>query len=90
MEHCWRVLERHWNGALLTDEEAVSNRTKSMRWNGIAPNVKLQKKEYAQHIRLTKKELQQYAKRLKRTKNIEPRHLKIKPESWNLILDHKP
>jgi hypothetical protein len=51
-----------------------------MRWNGIVPKVKLQKKEYAQHIRLTKKELQQYAKRLERTKNIEPWHLKIKPE----------
>jgi hypothetical protein len=47
---------------------------------GSPPDVKLQKKEYAQHIRLTKKELQQYAKRFERTKNIEPRHPKIKPE----------
>jgi hypothetical protein len=51
-----------------------------MRWNGIASQCQPTKKEYAQHTRLTKKELQQYAKRFERTKNIEPCHLKIKPE----------
>jgi len=35
VEHCWGVLERHWNGALLTDIEAVREWTKSMRWDGM-------------------------------------------------------
>ncbi|MDR2757164.1 MAG: hypothetical protein LBC20_15815 [Planctomycetaceae bacterium] len=54
------------------------DKVNAMEWD--RPQGQPTKEEYAQHIRLTKKELQQYAKRLERTKNIEPRHLKIKPE----------
>ena len=39
VEHCWGVLERHWNGALLSSAEVVCEWTKTMRWAGIAPNV---------------------------------------------------
>ena len=39
IEHCWGVLERHWNGTLLTDWETVRRWTRSMRWDGLEPNV---------------------------------------------------
>jgi transposase len=80
VEHFWGVLERHWNGALLTDFETVKEWTKSMRWAGIAPNVYSLDKEYKQGVKLTKKELELYEKRLKRTEGIEKWSVSIEPK----------
>jgi len=79
VEHCWGVLENHWNGALLTDIDAVREWTKTMRWDGIAPNVYFLNKEYERGMKLTAKELRPYSLRLKRTPLIERWSLVIKP-----------
>ena len=79
VEHCWGVLERHWNGALLTDFEAVREWTKTMRWDGITPNVYFLDREYTRGVKLTKRELKPYSQRLIRTPNIEKWSMMVMP-----------
>jgi hypothetical protein len=79
VEHCWGVLERHWNGALLTDWKTVREWTKSMRWAGIAPNVYMRDREYHSGAKLNAKEMKPYAMRLLRTPLIERWSLVIQP-----------
>jgi len=79
VEHCWGVLENHWNGALLTDTNIVREWTKTMCWDGKAPNVYFLDKEYKRGIKLTARELSPYSLRLKRTPLIERWSLFIKP-----------
>jgi hypothetical protein len=79
VEHCWGVLERHWNGALLTDWETVREWTKSMRWAGIAPNVYFVDKTYKRGAKLTKRELKPYSQRLLRAPLIGQWSVKIQP-----------
>ena len=38
------MLERYWNGALLTDPPTALHRIKTMTWKGIAPLVRLTRK----------------------------------------------
>jgi hypothetical protein len=80
VEHFWGVLERHWNGTLLTDFNTVQEWTKTMRWAEIAPNVYSLDKNYERGVKLTKKELEPYEKRLKRTKGIE---------KWSVVIEPK-
>jgi len=78
VEHCWGVLEQHWNGALLTDWETVCEWTKSMRWAGIAPNVYFLDKTYERGAKLSKRELKPYSQRLRRTPHIK---------KWSVIIE---
>jgi len=79
VEHCWGVLECHWSGALLTDLEAVREWTKTMRWDGVAPNVYFLDREYHRGAKLTSSELKSYEKRLIRTPLIDRWSLFIEP-----------
>ena len=79
VEHCWGVLESHWSGALLTDWQAVREWTKSMRWDGIAPNVYVLDREYHTGAKLTAQEMKSYALRLHRNPTIERWSLVIQP-----------
>ena len=47
VERCWGVLEKHWNGALLTDVAAALGRAATMTWRGGEPLVRLVRKAYA-------------------------------------------
>jgi hypothetical protein len=79
VEHCWGVLESHWSGALLTDLAVVREWTKTMRWDGIVPNVYFLNKEYERGVRLTAQELRPYSDRLIRTPLIDRWSLFINP-----------
>ena len=79
VEHCWGVLESHWSGALLTGLDAVREWTKTMRWDGIAPNVYFLDREYHRGVKLTAREMKPYSKRLLRTPSIERWSLVIQP-----------
>jgi hypothetical protein len=79
VEHCWGVLESHWSGALLTDLDAVREWTKTMRWNGIAPNVYFLDREYHRGVKLSKREMKTYSMRLFRTPLIERWSVFIQP-----------
>ena len=80
VEHCWGVLESHWSGALLANLEAVREWTKTMRWDGIAPNVYFLDREYHRGAKLTAREMKVYSKRLLRTPQIE---------RWSLFINHQ-
>jgi len=82
VEHCWGVLESHWSGALLTDLEAVRKWTKTMRWDGIVPNVYFLDREYHRGEKLNAREMIPYSKRLLRTPLIERWSLFIKPQLY--------
>jgi transposase len=79
VEHCWGVLESHWNGALLTDWETVYEWTKSMRPDGVPPNVFRLDGEYRRGIKLTKQEMKGYEKRLIRSTGIARWSVSISP-----------
>lgn len=57
IEHCWGVLESHWNGDLLDSREAVLGFAQSMTWNGKHPTVKVLTDVYPKGVRLPKKEM---------------------------------
>lgn len=57
IEHCWGVLENHWNGDLLDSREAVLGFAQSMTWNGKHPTVKVLTDVYPKGVRLPKKEM---------------------------------
>ena len=78
-EHCLGVLESHWCGALLTDLDAVREWTKTMRWDGGAPNVCFWDQDYCRGVKLTPQELKFYEKRLIRTPMIDRWSLFIEP-----------
>jgi len=57
IEHCWGVLENHWNGELLDDSEAVLGFARTMTWNAKNPEVELVSKVYRTGIRLSPAEM---------------------------------
>jgi hypothetical protein len=79
VEHCWGVLETHWSGALLADWESVYEWTRSMRWDGVVPNVYRLEGEYDRGVKLTKREMCRFEKRLVRKTDIARWSVKIKP-----------
>ena len=79
VEHCWGVLESHWSGALLVDWKSVYEWTRSMRWDGVAPNVYHLEGEYERGIKLTKRDMEHFEKRLIRTRDIARWSRKIIP-----------
>ena len=53
IEHCWGVLETHWNGEILDEVETVLNFARSMTWNGKHPVVELIAGVYQKGVRLS-------------------------------------
>ncbi len=66
IERCWGILEKHWNGALLTDVSTMLSWAMSMTWKGIHPIVDIFDKVYEKGIALSKKAMQEIEKRLDR------------------------
>ena len=71
IEHCWGVLESHWNGDLLDSSEAVLRFARSMPWNGKHPQVELLTSVYPKGIRLPKKEMLQVEEEVNRLPNLD-------------------
>jgi hypothetical protein len=57
IEHCWGVLENHWNGELLDEIEAVLGFARTMTWNGKNPEVELVSAAYPKGVRLSPAEM---------------------------------
>ena len=57
-------MEKHWNGALLTDVQTMLGWAKSMTWKGIHPIVELSSEVYKKGISLTKKAMREIEARL--------------------------
>jgi hypothetical protein len=66
VERCWGILEKHWNGAMLTDAKTMFNWAKTMTWKGIQPIVKFSSEVYHKGVSLSKKAMREVEARLKR------------------------
>lgn len=71
IEHCWGVLESHWNADLLDSREAVLGFARSMTWNGNHPRAELLTDSYPKGIRLSKKEMLLVEKEVQRLPELD-------------------
>lgn len=77
IEHCWGVLENHWNGDLLDSTEAVLGFARSMTWNGKHPRVELLTDVYPRGVRLCRAEMLRVEKEVSRLPDLDDWFLDI-------------
>ena len=71
VERVWGVLEKHWNGTLLSSVSKIIGFAKSMTYNGISPTVKHVNKVYPTGVKLTKLEMKDVEKKIVRRAGLE-------------------
>ena len=81
IERCWGVLERHWNGTLLSTAGTALRWAQTMTWKGLAPVVKLTDKLYQKGVHLTGKAKQALETRLQRSSTLPWYDILINPAS---------
>lgn len=79
VERCRAALEKHWNGALLSDIRTALKRAGSMTWKGISPTVSLNKKIYKKAARLFGKAKQALEASLQRSPDLRWWDILINP-----------
>ena len=79
IEHCWGILENHWNGTLLTTIRTALAWAATMTWRGLRPFVHLLEKTYERGVTLTKTALQQYAPHIQRSDTLPKWSVTIRP-----------
>jgi len=79
IERCWGILEKHWNGAKLTEALTMLLWAQSMTWKGVHPTVKLNLKTYQTGISLTKTAMRSIERRLERNPLLPKWDLLIRP-----------
>jgi hypothetical protein len=85
VERCWSALERHWNGALLINVNAVVEWAKTMTWRCIDPIVRLVNTSYERGKRLSKKAFAALEKRLSRSASLPRWSVRVIPLSVTLV-----
>ena len=70
VEHCWGVLEKYWNGAILDSIEAAVQWASNMTWNGIHPVVKLVDNLYEKGVTVCRKEMEELKKSITRSESL--------------------
>ena len=80
VERCWGVLERHWNGALLSSVADVLGWAGSMTWRGVRPLVGELFGVYERGVRLTAAAFRPIAERLIRSPTLPKWGVTIRPE----------
>lgn len=81
IERCWGVLERHWNGTLLSSIETALNWAATMTWRGIQPIIHRIAGEYDRGVRIARTAFRPIAERLNRSETLPKWSLTITPES---------
>lgn len=81
IEHCWGVLEQHWNGAILDSVHKAIEWTKTMTWKGLKPVVDFIDTIYPTKVKVHKKELQKFGKRFHRSQTLP---------KWDVTIDPQP
>ncbi|MER2625076.1 MAG: hypothetical protein ABTS22_14200, partial [Accumulibacter sp.] len=66
VERCWGILEKHWNGAKLTDTQTMLEWAKTMTWKGVHPVVELSRTVYEKGVTVAKEAMQAVESRLER------------------------
>lgn len=66
IEHCWGVLESHWNGEVLDGVEVMLGFARSMTWSGKHPVVEAVSGAYPKGARLSAREMEQVEAQVER------------------------
>ena len=80
IEHCWGVLENHWNGTLLNRVATVVEWAGTMTWKGVRPIVKLIETTYAKGVRIAKGAFEAIECRLQRHASLPKYDVLIQPQ----------
>jgi Rhodopirellula transposase DDE domain len=80
IERCWGILERHWNGALLSSVADVLRWAGTMTWRGLRPIVRETATVYERGVRLTKAAFRPVAERLTRSTTLPKWSVTIQPK----------
>lgn len=81
VERCWGILERHWNGTLLSSVTTVLEWIRTMTWKGTHPDVHLLDRVYDKGVRVAKRAYQPVASRLDRDSELSKYSVRIQPQS---------
>lgn len=81
IEHCWGVLESHWNGTVLDTINKALEWAKTMTWKGLTPVVHFIEKIYEKGVRLTKRELKNYLEQFERSEKLPKWDVVIEPRA---------
>jgi transposase len=79
IERFWGILEKYWNGALLSSEEAVLGYAGNMTYNGVHPKVHRNHKEYAKGVKLPQRRKKRLERWLERKAGVEKWAIDIPP-----------
>jgi transposase len=79
IERFWGILEKFWNGALLSSEEAVLGYAQNMTYNGVHPQVHRNHQQYAKGVKLKVSGKKRLEKWLKRKPGLEKWAIEIPP-----------
>jgi hypothetical protein len=82
IERCWGVLERHWNGTMLSSIEIALNWSSTMTWRGHPPIVHRIEGLYETGVRMTRSEFRPIANRLARSEQLPKWSVLITPAGW--------
>lgn len=80
VERCWGILERHWNGALLSTVADVLKWAGSMTWRGLRPIIRQTTAVYERGVRLTTAAFRLIAERLTRAETLPKWSVTIRPQ----------
>jgi hypothetical protein len=81
IERVWGILEKHWNGALLTDMELAMKWASTMTWEGAHPEVLRLEQSYEKGVTVSKEEWKQLEARLERSPTLPKWDVIIKPKT---------
>ena len=80
IEHCWGVLENHWNGNLLNSVATVVGWAGTMTWKGTRPIIKLIETTYHKGVRIAKDAFEAIEDRLQRHDSLPKYDVLIRPQ----------
>jgi hypothetical protein len=80
IEHCWGVLENHWNGNLLNSVATVVGWAGTMTWKGTRPIIKLIETTYHKGVRIAKDAFEAIENRLQRHDSLPKYDVLIRPQ----------
>jgi transposase len=86
IERFWGILEKFWNGALLSSEAVALGYAQNMTYNGVHPVVHRNHQEYAKGVRLHHRKKKQLERWLKRKEGLEKWAIEIPPPPPDQLL----
>ncbi len=80
IERVWGILERHWNGTLLTTIENALRWSATFTWKGRSPIVRRIESIYEKGVKLTRSAYAMFASRLNRSETVRKWSVEILPQ----------